>query len=157
MGPPGFHTTAREPKRAHLSVPALQTPPKFHEKTPRERRMNEISGGKEKKKSEILGGPEGVPAEGVRGRGPKILNTPITHNKHQPSTNKHQQAPPSTTNRHQQQHQQAPTGTNRQQQAPTGTNRHQQETTGNNRKQPGTTKNNQEKEEQQQQKIWPKH
>ena len=29
--PPGFLTTARGPKRAHLSVPALQTPPKFHE------------------------------------------------------------------------------------------------------------------------------
>ena len=53
--PPGFHTTAREPKRAHLSAPALQTP-KFHEKTPRE-------GGKERilwregKKREILGPP----------------------------------------------------------------------------------------------------
>ena len=42
-------------KRAHLSVPALQTPPKFNEKTPRERRKNEISGGREQKKSEILG------------------------------------------------------------------------------------------------------
>ena len=40
----------REPKRAHLSAPALQTPPKFHEKTPRERRKNEISGGRERKK-----------------------------------------------------------------------------------------------------------
>ena len=30
---PGFHT--REPKRAHLSAPALQTPPKFHERTPK--------------------------------------------------------------------------------------------------------------------------
>ena len=34
-----------------MSVPALQTPPKFHEKTPRERRKNEISGGREKKKA----------------------------------------------------------------------------------------------------------
>ena len=31
LGPPGFHRTTREPKRAHLSVPSLQTPPKFHE------------------------------------------------------------------------------------------------------------------------------
>ena len=31
--PPGLHTTAQEPKRAHLSAPALQTPPKFNERT----------------------------------------------------------------------------------------------------------------------------
>ena len=63
----GFHTTAREPKRGHFRAPALQTPPKFHERTPkRERRKKEICGGREKKKSEILGGPaEG----GVRVRG----------------------------------------------------------------------------------------
>ena len=29
------HTTARDPKCAHFRVPALQTPPKFHEKTPK--------------------------------------------------------------------------------------------------------------------------
>ena len=44
-------------KRAYLNVPALQTPSKFHERTPRERRKNEISGGREKKKREILGPP----------------------------------------------------------------------------------------------------
>ena len=33
--PPGFHTTAREPKHAHLRVRALHTPPKFNEKTPK--------------------------------------------------------------------------------------------------------------------------
>ena len=43
-------------RRAHWRVPALQTPPKFHEKTPRERRTNEISGGSEKKR-EISGPP----------------------------------------------------------------------------------------------------
>ena len=45
----GFHTTAREPKRAHLSVPALETPPKLHEMTPREReneRVWEVGEGK---------------------------------------------------------------------------------------------------------------
>ena len=56
-GPPGLHTTTRTSKRAHLSVPALQTPPKFHEKTPREIRKNEISGKREQKKREILGLP----------------------------------------------------------------------------------------------------
>ena len=40
-------------------APALQTPPKFHEKTP-QRRKNEISGGREKKKREILA-PFGPP------------------------------------------------------------------------------------------------
>ena len=34
---PGFHTTAREPKCAHLRVPALPNTTKNHEKTPRER------------------------------------------------------------------------------------------------------------------------
>ena len=69
--PRGFHTTAREPKRAHLRVLALQTPPSFHEKTPRERerkkdtrrhpereKMSENGSGRvKKKKTEILGSP----------------------------------------------------------------------------------------------------
>ena len=46
----GFHTTAREPKRAQLRAPALQTPPKFHEKTPRERQKKAEMGTGEKKK-----------------------------------------------------------------------------------------------------------
>ena len=48
----------RHSKRAHLSVPALQTPPKFHEKTPRRRkkRTNFVA-GEGKKKREILGSP----------------------------------------------------------------------------------------------------
>ena len=38
-------------KRAHLSAPALQTPPKFNEKTPPEREeKNEFCGGREQKK-----------------------------------------------------------------------------------------------------------
>ena len=48
MGPPGFHTTAREPKRAHLTVQELQTPPKFHEKTP-ERKERNLRREREKK------------------------------------------------------------------------------------------------------------
>ena len=51
----GFTRQPENSKRAHLSVPALQTPPKFHEKRPTERRKNEISGGREQKKREILG------------------------------------------------------------------------------------------------------
>ena len=52
---PGFHTTAREPKRAHFRAPALQTPPKFHEKTPRETPRERNGDGRGKKKREILG------------------------------------------------------------------------------------------------------
>ena len=63
VGPQGFHTTAREPKRAQFRVPAFKTPPKFNEKTPRETQKQRNGGGKGKKKSEILGGL----AEGVQG------------------------------------------------------------------------------------------
>ena len=137
-------------KRAHLRVPALQTPPKFNEKTPRERRKNEISGGREKKSAKFWAVQgKGGPAEG--GPGERTKNLEHTHHTHkqqqqqQPSTT---QAPPSTTKHHQQ----APTGTNKHQQAPSGTNRHQQETTGNNRQHPGTTKNNNNNN-----RNWPKH
>ena len=57
-------------KRAHLSAPALQTPPKFHEKTPqRGKERTNFAAGEGKKKSEILGGPaEGGPGKGgIRG------------------------------------------------------------------------------------------
>ena len=159
VGPPGFHTTTREPKRAHLSAPVFKN---HHQNStrrhPEREEKKEISGGRENKKSEILGGPgegrsrgravqeKGGPGEGRsrRGgsgeRGPEILNTTGT-NRHQQAptgTNRHQQAPTGTgTNRHQQ----APTGTNRHQQAATGTNRQQQAPTGSNRHQQATTEN----------------
>ena len=53
----GFTRQPGNSKRAHLSVPALQTPPKFHEKTHRERRKIEISSGRGNKKREIMGPP----------------------------------------------------------------------------------------------------
>ena len=56
-GPPGLHTTAENSKRAHLRVRALQTPPKFNEKTPRETQKERNGGGKGKKKREIFGPP----------------------------------------------------------------------------------------------------
>ena len=66
VGPPGFHTTAREPKRAHLRVPVFKNTTKIQRKGPtREGEKNKNCGGRGKKKSEILGGPaEGGPAEG---------------------------------------------------------------------------------------------
>ena len=50
----GFTRQHENSKRAHLRVPALQTPPKFHEKTPRERereKKSEDGGRRGKKKS----------------------------------------------------------------------------------------------------------
>ena len=44
-------------KRAHLRVPALQTPPKFHERTPRERKKKENCGGRREKKARNFGPP----------------------------------------------------------------------------------------------------
>ena len=44
-------------KRAHLSALALQTPPKFHEKTPREGRKERILRRETEKKREMLGSP----------------------------------------------------------------------------------------------------
>ena len=38
--PPGFHTTARVPKRVYLREAVFKTPPEFHEKTPKERKKD---------------------------------------------------------------------------------------------------------------------
>ena len=54
----------RQPERPNVHISGhlrFKTPPKFNEKTPRERQKERNGGGKGKKKSEILGGP----AEGV--------------------------------------------------------------------------------------------
>ena len=49
---PPFPRQPENSKRAHLRVPALQTPPKFHEKTPkereRERKKKNENGGRER-------------------------------------------------------------------------------------------------------------
>ena len=52
----GFTQQPENSKRAHLSAPALQTPPKFHQKNPERGRKERIL-RREEKKSEILGGP----------------------------------------------------------------------------------------------------
>ena len=66
MGPPGFHTTVQEPKRAHFRVPVFKNTTKIQRKRPKEREeKNEFCGGRGKNKSEILGGPaEGGPWKG---------------------------------------------------------------------------------------------
>ena len=58
--PGGFGGFTRQPensKRAHLSAPALQTPPKFNEKTPREGRKERILGREKEKKARNFGPP----------------------------------------------------------------------------------------------------
>ena len=49
----GSHTTTRELQTA----PALQTPPKFHEKTPERRRKNETVAGKGRKNAKFWAPP----------------------------------------------------------------------------------------------------
>ena len=55
---PGRRARTRQPensKRAHLSAPALQTPPKFNEKTPRETQKQRNCGGRGRKKARNFG------------------------------------------------------------------------------------------------------
>ena len=87
--PPGFHTTAREPERAHFRVPAFTNTTKFNEKTP-QRDTERAKWWRERgKKSENLGGSaeggpaEGGPAEGGSGgRRPREPQTSNNHNNH---------------------------------------------------------------------------
>ena len=67
----GFTRQPENSKRAHFRAPALQTPPKFHEKTSQEREERKKNvAGEGKKKSEILGGPGGG---AVRGGGRRAV------------------------------------------------------------------------------------
>ena len=50
----GFTRQPENSKRAHFRAPALLKPPKFHEKTPKREKTEEISCGREKER-EILG------------------------------------------------------------------------------------------------------
>ena len=65
---PGFHTTTREPKRAHLGSRPSKTPDQNSTRRhPERHKKSEMVTG-EGKKSEILGGPaEGGPVEGGSG------------------------------------------------------------------------------------------
>ena len=71
FGAPGFHMTIREVQTCTFQAPALQTPPKFHEKTPRDTKRAKWWREREKKR-EILGPPPfGAPA--LRGPHPSGL------------------------------------------------------------------------------------
>ena len=66
----GFTRQPENSKRSHLSPPALQTPAKFHKKTPRERQQERKWGGRGEKKREILGPPPFGVVRGPTLRGP---------------------------------------------------------------------------------------
>ena len=79
LKPPGFHTTTREPKRAHFRVPVFKNTTKIQrEDTQRETIRSKMGGGREKNKSEVLGGP----AEGGPGKS-KPTTTTTTPNPEQ--------------------------------------------------------------------------
>ena len=88
----GLHTTAREPKRAHLSFPAFKNTTKIPRENHQERDKQAKMGAGEGRKSEMLGDPVEViqrrgPAQGRSGAGSRTgLNqqqtttTTTTHN-----------------------------------------------------------------------------
>ena len=102
VGPPGFHTTAREPKRAHLSVPAFKNTTKIQREDLPEREERNFRW--ERKKERNFGWSRGraVRWMGVRVRGPKILNTPTTHINNNNNNNNNNNQAPTGTNKHQQ-------------------------------------------------------
>ena len=53
----GFARQPENSKRAHQRVRALQTPPKFHKKTPRERKKAKMEAGEGRKKERNFGPP----------------------------------------------------------------------------------------------------
>ena len=60
----GFHTTAREPKRAHLRVLAFRNTTKIQREDPQRETKSENGGGRGEKKREILGpAPFGPPPD----------------------------------------------------------------------------------------------
>ena len=70
----GFTRQHKNSKRAHLTAPALQTPPKFHEKTSRETEKELKWAGEGKKKREILGLPPfGAPPCGAHPSGVRFF------------------------------------------------------------------------------------
>ena len=76
--PPGPPTRQPEnSKRAHLSAPALQTPPKFHEKDPQKTRTNFVV-GEGKKKHEILSPPPFGLHHDTRNVGQKWIGLKLT-------------------------------------------------------------------------------
>ena len=57
----GFTRQPENSKRAHLTAPALQTPPKFHERTPKRGRKKDNCGGRGGKSAKCWAPPLGAP------------------------------------------------------------------------------------------------
>ena len=110
-GPEGYvwalglscETPAASELQTHLWAPALQTPPKFHGKTPRERQKRAKMGAGEEKKAQNFGRSrvEWPNAGGVRRRGRTGGSKTNNHTTPTPNTNTQQQH---TTTTHEQQH-----------------------------------------------------
>ena len=107
----GFHTTAREPKRGHFRAPALQTPPKFHERIPtREKKERKLWRAREKKERNFGrsggggfgGGGSGGGGSGGGGPGerPNLGHTPPTHHTTQHTTQHNTTTTTTTTTQH---------------------------------------------------------
>ena len=65
VGPPGFHTTAREPKRAHLRVPVFKNTTKIQrENTQRGKKRTNFAAGEGEKRAKFWA----VPGRAVPGR-----------------------------------------------------------------------------------------
>ena len=106
--PPRFHTTAREPKRAHLRVPTfINTTKSQRGDTQRSRKSTKWEREREKRakfwavrrrECPVQGGPaQGGLASGGPGESPTPTPTPTpTPNQHQPQQPQHQQ-PHNTT------------------------------------------------------------
>ena len=87
------HDSPRTPKRAHLSAPALPTPPKFHEKTPREGKKERILWREREKKARNFGPPT-LRAPTLRGPtfsgfGPLACTPPLYATFHKPPCSSH--------------------------------------------------------------------
>ena len=69
MGPPGFHTTTREPKRAHLSAPVFKNTTKIQrEDLPEREERKKFPAGERKKRAKFWAVQgKGGPAEGGSG------------------------------------------------------------------------------------------
>ena len=79
--PPGLHTTAREPGRAHFRPRPLQTSPKFGERTPKKEKKERKLGRESEKRKRNFGRSVGGGVQPNLGAPTKILNTtPPTHN-----------------------------------------------------------------------------
>ena len=74
--PPGFHTTAREPKRAHLRVPAFRNTTKIQREDPQRERERARMGGEDGKKKRNFGPPAFGPQPLFLGLGPHLSGPP---------------------------------------------------------------------------------